>query len=193
MSGRGARPRRSSPRHVWVDGRLLPADAPHLSAFDRGFQLGDGIFETLRARGGRRDRAGRARRAAAPIRRRPRHRAARRTSTTGCVTGSTHLLAADGPRRARWRRLGPDHGLARGVPRSRPAPPDETVTPTVAIQAWPFVPPPADHLEQASTSSRRPSAATRPARSPTLKTTSRADYVYARLEAAGPAPTTRSS
>ena len=37
--------------HVWVDGRLLPADGPHLSVFDRGFQLGDGIFETLRVRG----------------------------------------------------------------------------------------------------------------------------------------------
>ncbi|MDO8483481.1 MAG: hypothetical protein Q7S35_00900, partial [Candidatus Limnocylindrales bacterium] len=42
----------TEPRHVWVDGRLLPADGLHLSAFDRGFQLGDGIFETLRARGG---------------------------------------------------------------------------------------------------------------------------------------------
>ena len=39
--------------HVWVDGRLLPADGAHLSVFDRGFQLGDGIFETLRARAGR--------------------------------------------------------------------------------------------------------------------------------------------
>ena len=41
------------PRHVWVDGRVLPADAAHLSVFDRGFQLGDGVFETLRARDGR--------------------------------------------------------------------------------------------------------------------------------------------
>ena len=41
------------PSHVWVDGRILPADGAHVSAFDRGFQLGDGIFETLRARGGR--------------------------------------------------------------------------------------------------------------------------------------------
>ena len=39
------------PGHVWVDGRLLPADGRHLSVFDRGFQLGDGIFETLRVRG----------------------------------------------------------------------------------------------------------------------------------------------
>ena len=42
----------TDPRHVWVDGRLLPADGLHLSAFDRAFQLGDGIFETLRAHGG---------------------------------------------------------------------------------------------------------------------------------------------
>ena len=41
------------PRHVWVDGAILPAEGPHLSVFDRGFQLGDGVFETLRARGGR--------------------------------------------------------------------------------------------------------------------------------------------
>ena len=41
------------PRHVWVDGRIRSADEPHLSVFDRGFQLGDGVFETLRAHGGR--------------------------------------------------------------------------------------------------------------------------------------------
>ena len=40
------------PGFVWVDGRVLPSTVPHLSVFDRGFQLGDGIFETLRARGG---------------------------------------------------------------------------------------------------------------------------------------------
>ena len=39
--------------HVWVDGELLSASERHLSAFDRGFQLGDGVFETLRASGGR--------------------------------------------------------------------------------------------------------------------------------------------
>ena len=40
------------PAHVWVDGEVLPADGRHLSVFDRGFQLGDGVFETLRARAG---------------------------------------------------------------------------------------------------------------------------------------------
>ena len=42
-----------SPRFVSINGTLMPADAAHLSVFDRGFQLGDGIFETLRARSGR--------------------------------------------------------------------------------------------------------------------------------------------
>jgi branched-chain amino acid aminotransferase len=37
---------------AWVDGDLLPADAPALSVSDRGFQLGDGVFETLRVRRG---------------------------------------------------------------------------------------------------------------------------------------------
>ena len=40
------------PRHLWIDGVVVPAEGLHLSAFDRGFQLGDGIFETLRARAG---------------------------------------------------------------------------------------------------------------------------------------------
>src|SRR5687768_15152420 len=37
---------------VWLDGRLVDAANPHLSVTDRGFQLGDGVFETLRARRG---------------------------------------------------------------------------------------------------------------------------------------------
>ena len=37
---------------VWVDGALLGRDEAHVSIFDRGFQLGDGIFETRRARRG---------------------------------------------------------------------------------------------------------------------------------------------
>src|SRR5512137_902205 len=40
------------PTNVWIDGRIVPAEAPALSVFDRGFLLGDGIFETLRARRG---------------------------------------------------------------------------------------------------------------------------------------------
>ena len=41
------------PRFVWVDGAVLPAGEPQITVFDRGFQLGDGIFETLRVRAAR--------------------------------------------------------------------------------------------------------------------------------------------
>ena len=55
--------------------------------------------------------------------------------------------------------------------------------PTVVIQAWPVVPAPSDHLARglhlvASAVRRDPASPLA-----TLKTTSRADYVYARLEA----------
>jgi branched-chain amino acid aminotransferase len=170
------------PRSVWVDGRLLPADAPHLSAFDRGFQLGDGVFETLRASGGRPtelaqhiDRLGRSARGleiALP-------------NDIGATleAGIQALLAAEG--------LGGPDGdasvritLSRGVFAGRGIlPPDESPPPTVVIQAWPVPPAPAGHLEQGlhlATSSVR-----RDPHSPlaALKTTSRAEYVFARLEA----------
>lgn len=32
---------------VWVNGRLLPIEQAHISVKDRGFLLGDGVFETL--------------------------------------------------------------------------------------------------------------------------------------------------
>jgi branched-subunit amino acid aminotransferase/4-amino-4-deoxychorismate lyase len=62
-------------------------------------------------------------------------------------------------------------------------PPDEHPEATILIQAWPVPPTPADHLERglhlvSSTVRRDPE---NPLSS--LKTTSRADYVYARVEA----------
>jgi branched-chain amino acid aminotransferase len=38
---------------LWVDGRRVDPARPQLSAFDRGFTLSDGLFETMLARGGR--------------------------------------------------------------------------------------------------------------------------------------------
>ena len=38
---------------VWLNGALLPESEARLSIFDRGFTLGDGIFETMRVREGR--------------------------------------------------------------------------------------------------------------------------------------------
>jgi branched-chain amino acid aminotransferase len=170
-----------SRRHVWIDGELQPADARHLSAFDRGFQLGDGVFETLRARGGRPTELGE-------------HLERLRRSADGLdieleagveariADGIAALLAAEG--------LAAANGdasirvtVSRGAITARGLLPTEHVTPTIVIQAWPVPPPPADHLERglhlAASSVRRDPENPLSA----LKTTSRADYVFARLEA----------
>jgi len=170
-----------SARHVWVDGALLPADGRHLSVFDRGFQLGDGVFETLRARGGRPTEL-------------DEHLERLRRSATGLdielpadteiqvAVGIAALLDAEGL-------ACPDGDasiritVSRGAITARGLLPLGHVPPTMAIQAWPVPPPPADHLERglhlvASSVRRDPE---NPLAS--LKTTSRADYVFARLEA----------
>ncbi len=168
--------------HVWVDGELLPATARHLSAFDRGFQLGDGIFETLRATGGRSTEL-------------PEHLARLHRSAEGLdiglpagldnavANGIATLLAADGLDR-------PDGDasiritVSRGAYRSRGVlPPDEVVPATIVIQAWPVAQVPDAHLERGL--HLVASAVRRDPQNPlaTLKTTSRAEYVYARLEA----------
>ena len=168
--------------HVWVDGELLLASDRHLSAFDRGFQLGDGIFETLRATGGRPTELGE-------------HLARLHRSAQGLdialpsdvddrlAVGIAALLAADfldGPAGDASIRI----TVSRGAYRSRGVlPPDEVVPPTVVIQAWPVAPVPDTHLERglhlvASSVRRDPQNPLA-----TLKTTSRAEYVYARLEA----------
>ena len=176
MSGPG-------PKYVWVDGQLLPADAPHLSVTDRGFQLGDGIFETLRAKAGHCTEL-------------PEHVARLHRSAAGLAfelpsdvdvllaDGIAKLLAAEGLD-------GPDGDASiritasRGVWASRGLlpPRDVHLKPTLVIQAWPVEPPPAGHLEHGI--ALVASAVRRDPQNPiaTLKTTSRADYVYARIEA----------
>ena len=49
MAGGGV----NSPSIVWINGRLEPAERAVLTVTDRGFQVGDGIFETLLVVGGR--------------------------------------------------------------------------------------------------------------------------------------------
>ncbi len=173
----------SGPKFVWVNGEVLPADAPHLPVTDRGFQLGDGIFETLRAKGGRCTEL-------------PEHVARLRRSAAGLAfelpqnvdavlaDGIARLLAAeglDGPGADASVRI----TVSRGVWASRGLlpPRDVHLVPTIVVQAWPVEPPPAGHLEHGIAL-----VASRIRRDPqnpivTLKTTSRADYVYARIEA----------
>ncbi len=171
---------------VWLDGRLLPTATPHLSVADRGFQLGDGVFETLRARRGVpiewEEHVARLAESAAALAIRLPYDADRLRHAV------EELLVATGLDR----RDDPDPGdaairitVSRGPMAGRGLlPPGWDRTPaTVAIQAWPYVPPSdavlARGLRAVTSSVRRdpdhPLAG--------VKTTSRADHVYARLEA----------
>lgn len=176
-----AAPARLAGRHVWIDGGLRPAEELHLSAFDRGFQLGDGVFETLRARAGRptelAEHLARLRWSAGGL------DIALPERVEGALTGAiAALLAADGLD-------GPESDasvritVSRGAVAGRGLLPAEPTAPTIVVQAWPVAPAPASHLERGLRLVI--SAVRRDPANPiaALKTTSRADYVYARLEA----------
>jgi len=173
----------ADPRWVWVDGEILPSAGPHLSVFDRGFQLGDAIFETLRARGGR-------------VTELAEHLARLRGSAdtlaielpvdieSRLAHGIDRLLAAEGLDDA-----AADASIrvtiSRGTWSSRGLlpPASEHLSAMIVIQAWPVTPPPAGHLDRGlslvvSTIRRDPLNPIA-----TLKTTSRADHIYARIEA----------
>jgi branched-chain amino acid aminotransferase len=172
---------------VWLDGRLRPAEAPHLSVADRGFQLGDGIFETARVRRG-------------VVIELEEHLRRLHESATAIalhlpvdddrlVSGIDEVVRAEGL--ASDGTAGPPGDAAirltvsRGPVERRGLLPHgwESATATVAIQAWPYGPPEArllDHGVRAVSSAVR-----RDPRSPLagIKSTSRADYVFAKLEA----------
>ena len=172
----------AGPRHVWVDGRIRPVDGPHLSAFDRGFQLGDGVFETLRARDGRPtelvEHVARLQRSAAGLAiHLPDDIESRLTAAVA------ELLAVEGmagPGGDASIRITVSRGpiFARGL-----LPHGEQPAPTLVVQAWPVTAPPPDHLERGL--HLVASAVRRDPENPlaALKTISRADFVYARVEA----------
>jgi branched-chain amino acid aminotransferase len=170
------------PGHVWVDGHVLPAAGPHLSAFDRGFQLGDGVFETLRARGGHptelAEHTARLRRSANGLGiELPADLAAQLAAAVGELLAAEDLAGPDGDASIRIT-------VSRGsITRRGLLPPVPHVAPTIVVQASPVVPPAADLLARGLHVVG--STVRRDVESPLagLKTTSRADYVYARLEA----------
>jgi branched-chain amino acid aminotransferase len=169
------------PEYIWLDGRLARAGGPHLSVTDRGFQLGDGVFETLRARRGvaieLREHLDRLRESAGateiPL-----------PDDDRIVRGIADLLRAEGlggtepPGDAAMRitaSRGPVEGRGMAISPDAPG--------TIAIQAWPFAPPGADLLARGL---RITVATLRRDRSSPLagvKSTSRAESVHAKLEA----------
>ena len=173
---------------IWLDGRLVDAAAPHLRVSDRGFQLGDGIFETARARRGRvielDEHLERLRQSAVAL-------AIRLPFEDDVlVSGIGALLEAEGLAGSGTDGAEPGDAalritVSRGPLEQRGLLPAgfEQAAATVAIQAWPYAPPPDDVLERGVRAIS--SAIRRDPRSPLagVKSTSRADYVYAKLEA----------
>lgn len=168
--------------HVWINGELHPSDAAHLSVYDRGFQLGDGVFEVLRAkRGVAIELAGHLGRLHGSL-----EALAIELSfgDDGIAAGIAGLLAAEG-----WDGVEPAGDaviritISRGFDPTRGIPPHPGYPASVVIQAWPFKPPSADTLQNGlrvitSVIRRDPDSPMAG-----FKTTSRADLVYARLEA----------
>jgi branched-chain amino acid aminotransferase len=176
MAGGGMN-RRST---VWINGRLEPAERALLTVTDRGFQVGDGIFETILVVGGR-------------VLELPLH--VSRLQASAAVLAMP--LPDDLERRlgqaiadlCRANRLdGPDTQVAvrvtvsRGAVDGRALLPPADVRPNLVVQVWRVDPPPPELLGRglrlAISQVRRDPA------SPlaTVKTTSRAEFVYAQLE-----------
>ena len=178
------RPARTEPgaAHVWFDGKLLPSGGTHLSVYDRGFQLGDGVFEALRAkRGVAIELDGHLARLHASLR----SLDFELPFEDGVLAaGISELLAAEG-----WDGVEPPGDaviritVSRGYDPTRSVAPSSGGTASVAIQAWPFTPPAARALQDGER--LIVSAVHRDPDSPVagIKTTSRAELVYARLEA----------
>lgn len=163
---------------AWVDGRLQPADAPALPVADRAFLLGDGVFETLRVRRGvpielhghlRRLRAGLAT-LEIPL----------AWSDADVAAAITATVAVNAPADAAVRIT-----VSRGAPASRGLLPAgwRDIRATLVVQAWPNPGVPAALLERGvraivSTARRDPAGPLAG-----VKTVSRADYVWTKLEA----------
>ncbi len=162
---------------IWINGSLVPADKARLDPRDRGFTLGDGLFETMRARGG-----------SVPLI--ERHLARLRA---GAVEIGLPLPWEDGELSEAVSRTLAAGGLAdaavrltvsRGVPQQRGLLPDPEPRPSLVIQAHPFGGYP-DHLYERGMHAIT-SAIPRNERSPlaNVKSLSYLENVLARREAA---------
>jgi branched-chain amino acid aminotransferase len=166
---------------VWINGRLEPAASALLTVTDRGFQVGDGIFETLRVVGGQvlelSLHASRLQASASvmalPLPGDLEHRLGL------AIADVCRANRLDGPAVQAAVRV----TVSRGAVDGRALLPPDDVSPNVVVQAWRVEPAPAGLPAQgvrlAISGVRRDPA------SPlaTVKTTSRAEFVYAQIEA----------
>lgn len=168
---------------VWINGRIAPAGDALLRVQDRGFQLGDGVFETLRARRAVAieldEHLARLRESAAatalPV---PPSDAEFAAAIRALLEAAGLAAIGDPPGDAAVRIT-----VSRGPVEARNAPASVAPEPTVVIQAAPHAPPPARILEhglRAIVTSLRHDPASPLAG---VKSTSRADSIMARLEA----------
>jgi branched-chain amino acid aminotransferase len=121
----------SKARLLWVNGELLPVGEAALDPRDRGFTLGDGLFETMRVRGGAvlrierhlsRLRAGAAVLGLSPL-----------PEDEDLTDAITKTLAANGLTEAAVRLT-----ISRGVPKRRGLLPEPELRPSLVVRAEPF-------------------------------------------------------
>jgi branched-chain amino acid aminotransferase len=121
----------SKARLLWVNGKLLPVGQAALDPRDRGFTLGDGLFETMRARGG-------------AVLRIERHLS--RLRAGAAVLGLPHLPKDEELADAIARTLEANElaeaavrlTVSRGVPERRGLLPEPEPRPSVVVHAEPF-------------------------------------------------------
>jgi branched-subunit amino acid aminotransferase/4-amino-4-deoxychorismate lyase len=169
------------PSTVWINGRLEPAERALLTVTDRGFQVGDGIFETIRVVGGR-------------VLELPTHVSRLQTSAAvlamplpddleRCLGLAIADLCIANGLDGSDTQVAVRVTVSRGAVEGRALLPPHDVRPNIVVQAWRVDPPPAELLSRglhlAISEVRRDPA------SPlaTVKTTSRAEFVYAQIEA----------
>jgi branched-chain amino acid aminotransferase len=168
---------------IWINGRLASAADAALRVQDRGFQLGDGVFETLRARRAVSvefdEHLLRLRESAAATAIPVPLTDAEFADAIRALLEATGLAATDDPPGDAAVRI----TVSRGPVEARNAPASVAPDPTVVIQASPFSPPAARILEHGLrvvvTTLRHDPASPLAG----VKSTSRADSVIARLEA----------
>ena len=121
----------SAAKKIWLNDRLIAVDNAHISPLDRGFTLGDGLFETMRVRSGQvlrlESHLARLRRGAAVI------GLSLSWTDTELEEAITQTLFANELQDAFVRLT-----VSRGVPSVRGLLPDSNASPTLVIQCGEF-------------------------------------------------------